>query len=330
MAKRLSFRDASKESVLAQFAPPEIAALSNSQASIPALAKDRQLTQRVAAILPELPTWHCLYKGNATRFRRYGPGSIHLVLCSPPYWTLKRYRDSDGQLGHVVDYDVFLRELDKVWRRCYSMLVPGGRLICVVGDVCLSRRKNKGRHVVVPLHASIQERCRRLGYDNLTPIIWSKIANANYEVGSGSSFLGKPFEPNAIIKNDVEFILMQRKPGGYRKPCFLERCFSVIGADDHRKWFQIVWNDIAGASTQEHPAPFPLELASRLIRMFSFVGDTVYDPFLGTGTTSVAAALAGRNSIGVELDGDYLDSAVRRFDREAGGILSGATIEVAH
>ena len=119
------------------------------------------------------------------------PNSVHLVLTSPPYWTLKQYRDTQGQLGHLEDYDEFLRELDKVWKHCYDALVPGGRLICVVGDVCLSRRKNKGRHTVVPLHASIQEHCRKIGFDNLAPIIWHKIANAVYEVDNGSAFLGK-------------------------------------------------------------------------------------------------------------------------------------------
>ena len=120
-----------------------------------------------------------------------------------------------------------------VRRRCFDALVPGGRLICVVGDVCLSRRKNNGRHTVVPLHASIQERCRAIGYDNLAPIIWHKIANAVYEVDNGSAFLGKPYEPNSVVKNDIEFILMQRKPGGYRKPSVATRVLSVISAENH-------------------------------------------------------------------------------------------------
>ena len=133
-------------------------------------------------------------------------GSVHLVLTSPPYWTLKEYPHREGQLGLVEDYDIFLDELDKVWRHCLRVLVPGGRLVCVVGDVCLSRRKH-GKHSVMPLHADIVVRARDIGFDNLTPILWHKITNANYEVENGSSFLGKPYEPNAIIKNDVEFSL---------------------------------------------------------------------------------------------------------------------------
>jgi len=126
---------------------------------------------------------------------------------------LKKYPTRQGQLGAVSDYDSFLDELDAVWREVHRVLVPGGRLVVVVGDVCFSRRKF-GRHVVFPLHASIQERCRRLGFDNLAPIIWHKIANAQFEVENGSSFLGKPYEPNAVVKNDIEYILFQRKPGG--------------------------------------------------------------------------------------------------------------------
>jgi site-specific DNA-methyltransferase (adenine-specific) len=184
----------------------------------------------------------------------------------------------------------------------------------VVGDVCVARR-NFGRHLVFPLHADICVVCRRIGFDNLNPIIWHKIANASYEVANGSKFLGKPYEPNAIIKNDIEFILMQRKPGGYRQPTNAQRDASRIGKDEFDRWFQQIWN-ITGASTKGHPAPFPLELASRLVRMFSFTGDTVLDPFCGSGTTMVAAMRAGRNSIGVEIDPDYCRMSARFLKAE--------------
>jgi len=237
--------------------------------------------------------------------------SVHLVLTSPPYWTLKDYNDHPNQLGHVEEYEQFLDELEKVWRHAYRVLVPGGRVVCVVGDVCLSRREF-GRHVVMPLHADIIVRCRKIGFDNLNPIIWHKIANAKFEVENGSKFLGKPYEPNAIIKNDIEFILMQRKPGGYRKPTDEQRKMSMIDKADFDSWFQQFWT-LTGASTREHPAPFPLELANRLVRMFSFYGDTVLDPFAGTGTTLVAALNAGRNAIGVEVDAKYIEIAKRRL-----------------
>ncbi len=238
--------------------------------------------------------------------------SVHLAVTSPPYWTLKKYPDHEAQLGHVEDYDGFLDQLDRVWEHVNRLLVPGGRLVIVVGDVCIPRRR-LGRHLVMPLHASLQERCRKLGFDNLAPIIWHKIANARLEVENGSRFLGKPYEPNAIVKNDIEYILFQRKPGGYRQPSVACRLLSVIPDRDHKEWFQQIWT-LGGASTRDHPAPYPLTLAERLVRMFSFVGDTVLDPFMGTGTTNVAAAQWGRNSIGIEVIPRFFNHSRQRVE----------------
>ena len=260
------------------------------------------------------PTVHRLINGDARDLSFVDDESIHLVVTSPPYWNLKRYNDNPDQLGHIQDYETFIGELEKVWRHVFRILVPGGRLVCVVGDVCVARR-NFGRHLVFPLHADICVICRRLGFDNLNPIVWHKIANASYEVSNGSKFLGKPYEPNAIIKNDMEFILMQRKPGGYRQPTGKQRDASRISKEEFGLWFQQIWN-ITGASTKNHPAPFPLELATRLVRMFSFTGDTVLDPFCGSGTTMVAAVRTGRNSIGVEIDPEYCRMAARYLKAE--------------
>lgn len=267
---------------------------------------------------------HRLINGDARDLRFLPDESVHLIITSPPYWNLKKYNESPGQLGHIEDYEAFLQELNKVWRHAYRVLVPGGRLICVVGDVCVSR-KRYGRHLVFPLHADICVLCRRLGFDNLNPIVWHKIANASYEVSNGSKFLGKPYEPNAIIKNDMEFILMQRKPGGYRKPSESQRRLSKIDKQDFDRWFQQIWN-IPGASLKNHPAPFPLELASRLVRMFSFAGDTVLDPFCGSGTTMVAALKNGRSSVGVEVDADYCRMAARYLKAESGDLLADAEL----
>jgi modification methylase len=268
---------------------------------------------------------HRLYLGDARDLSFVPDESVHLVVTSPPYWTLKRYNDSPGQMGHIADYDEFLGGLNDVWSEVLRLLVPGGRLVCVVGDVCLSRKQH-GRHVVVPLHADICVQCRKLGFDNLNPIIWHKIANANYEVSNGTGFLGKPYEPNAIIKNDIEFILMQRKPGGYRKPTEEQRKLSRISKDDFKEWFRQIWT-LTGASTRDHPAPYPLELATRLVRMFSFVGDTVLDPFNGTGTTMLAAIQSGRQAIGVEVDKDYADSALKRLTREGASMFGQTSVE---
>ncbi len=269
-------------------------------------------------------TVHRLINGDARELAYLDDASVHLVVTSPPYWNLKRYNEHPDQLGHIQDYEAFLFELEKVWRHVYRILVPGGRLVCVVGDVCVARR-DFGRHLVFPLHADICVICRRIGFDNLNPIIWHKIANASYEVENGSKFLGKPYEPNAIIKNDMEFILMQRKPGGYRKPTNQQRDASRIEKDTFDRWFQQIWN-ITGASTKHHPAPFPLELATRLVRMFSFTDDTVLDPFCGSGTTMVAALRAGRNSIGIEIDPEYCRMAARYLKAETADLFTTAEL----
>jgi len=287
---------------------------------IPKASKDSAFLSAVEDEIAQIPTEHKLILGDSRKMGSIDDASVHLVVTSPPYWTLKEYNKSEGQLGYVADYEEFLQELDKVWSECFRVLVEGGRLVVVVGDVCLSRRKH-GRHQVFPLHADIQSHCRKLGFDNLAPIFWYKIANASFEAeGNGAGFLGKPYEPGGVVKNDVEFILMERKPGSYRKPSTKTRLLSILPADRHKEWFQQVWSNVPGESTAKHPAPFPLEVPTRLIRMFSFVGDTVLDPFTGTGTTNLAAMHTGRNSIGYEIDKEYLSMAEKRL-RKAQGTL---------
>ncbi len=308
--------------------PSAAANLENPQTDIPRIARDKKILREIEAAVQRIPTEHRLVHGDARDLSFIADASVHLVVTSPPYWNLKKYGDHDSQLGNIENYEAFLHELNKVWQNCFRVLAPGGRLICVVGDVCLSRRQNGGRHTVVPLHASIQELCRKIGYDNLAPIIWYKIANAAFEAsGNGAGFLGKPYEPNAVIKNDIEFILMERKSGGYRQPAIATRVLSVISDENHKRWFQSIWSGVGGASTRNHPAPFPEELAQRLVRMFSFVGDTVLDPFMGTGTTTVAAAKWGRNSIGVEIDPRYLEMSEKRIRQATESLFSHAEIK---
>ena len=292
--------------------------------TLQSMTKDSMIRRMEAGAEPTVRRDLTIHNGDARELDWIPSESVHLVLTSPPYWTLKRYRENDLQLGHIAGYEEFLDELDKVWTHCYRTLVPGGRVVCVVGDVCLSRKKH-GRHVVMPLHADIVVRARRIGFDNLNPIIWYKIANANYEVENGSSFLGKPYEPNAIIKNDIEFILMLRKPGGYRQPTTQQRDSSRLSKEEYQEWFQQIWT-VPGESTREHPAPFPEKVAYRLMRMFSFTGDTVLDPFMGTGTTLLAAAKCDRNAIGVELESEYIRIANRRLDKELSGLFSSETL----
>ena len=298
---------------LDRWVPGSLGAVSahSDQRLIPGLARDHEASALIESAVQQIPSCHELYCGDARFLSGIEDKSVHLIVTSPPYWTLKKYPENEAQLGQVEDYERFLSELDAVWQHCFRLLAPGGRLVIVVGDVCLPRRRY-GRHVVFPLHASIQEHCRGIGFDNLAPIIWHKIANAQFEVEGGSSFLGKPYEPNAVVKNDIEFILFQRRPGGYRQPTSAARVLSLIPSPLHHQLFQQIWT-LNGASTREHPAPFPLALAERLVRMFSFVGDTVLDPFMGSGTTNLAAARLGRNSIGVEIEESYFEQARRRL-----------------
>lgn len=258
---------------------------------------------------------HLLRKGDATQLGWLKPESVHLVVTSPPYFNLKKYSSAcDGrQLGRQSDYEQFLGELDRFLEQCFRLLVPGGRVCCVIGDVLVSR-KSGGRHRILPLPADIMVRARNSGFDTLTPILWLKIGNRTNEAGGGSSgYYGKPYQPGSIIKNDFEHIVMLRKPGGYRKTGMVQKSLSMLQKTEMDAWQRPFWADIRGASLKNgHPAPFPIELAERLIRMYSFAGDTVLDPFAGSSTTMIAAIRAGRNSIMNEIEQDYIDMSLRR------------------
>lgn len=294
------------------------------KSDLPALARDTGRMGEIDQAVKSLPSHHELYLGDARNLSMVDEESVELVITSPPYFDIKDYENGTGgedQLGDIENYEQFNAEIDKVWTQCYEKLVPGGRMCVVVGDI-LRSRSDYGRHRVLPLHATIQEHCTDIGFDNLAPIIWYKIGNASLEAGGNARFLGKPYEPGAVIKNDIEYILLFRKPGGYRSPSIPERILSLIEADRHQKMFRQLWDDIKGAPQTDHPAPFPAELAERLIRMFSFVGDTVLDPFAGSGSTAVGASRSGRNSVSVELEEDYFDVAMDRIEAERGTLTN--------
>jgi len=253
-------------------------------------------------------------EGDARDLSFLNDASIHFVCTSPPYGALKAYPEHDCQLGNIGCYERFLDELDRVWAECLRVLVPGGRVACVIGDICVSRRQGK-RHHVLPLSADIQSRARHLGFDVLTPIRWLKVSNIRLEASRSARFLGKPNLPNVIVKNDLEHILFLRKPG-YRKPTPEMERLSHISTDDYAHWFSPVWSDVRGQMRRDHPAPYPVEIPRRLIRMFSFAGDTVLDPFGGTATTAVAALETGRNSISVEIAPQYITLMAARLQGE--------------
>lgn len=196
LKKKLPSHDQQQLFKAEEWVPRRTREIKNHQTGLPLIAKNKSLVKEIEGLLPQIPTHHNIFNGDARSLEFVPSSSVHLVLTSPPYWTLKDYHKHPDQLGYIADYETFLDELDRVWEECYRVLVPGGRLICVVGDVCLSRRKNGGEHTVVPLHASIQEHCRALGYTNLNPIIWYKISNAKYEAsGNGGVFLESHMSP---------------------------------------------------------------------------------------------------------------------------------------
>lgn len=271
-------------------------------------------------------TKHSIVQGDARDISFLEGNSVHLVVTSPPYWSLKKYEGHSDQMGEIKDYRIFLDELDKVWTECNRVLVAGGRVCCVVGDVCIPRKS--GRHRVMPLHADIQVRAMAAGFDVLTPIFWHKIANGSNEAeGNGAGFYGKPYQPGAIVKNDIEYILFFRKPGAYRSVTMQQKALSLLTKAEMQTWFRSIWSDVPGASTRGgHPAPYPVEIAERLIKMFSFAGDTILDPFSGSASTTIAAIKSGRNSIGVEVEPTYVEKAVERISEEI--VKSGRTFDV--
>ena len=300
------------------------------KSQIPALARDRNRMGDIEQAVKRLPSHHELYQADSTDLSMLDDQLVQFAVTSPPYFDIKDYGadvGESGQLGDLDEYDRFLERLDTVWSECYRVLEPGGRLCVVVGDV-LRSRSSHGRHRVIPLHASIQNHATDIGFDNLAPIIWYKIGTASLEAGGNARFLGKPYEPGAVVKNDIEYILVLRKPGGYRSPSIAERVLSTIEADTHQMMFRQLWDDIKGEKQGEHPAPYPADLAERLIRMFSFVGDTVLDAFAGTGSTAVAASRCGRNSISVELEPKYVDIAEERITRERGTLTNYQNLSV--
>lgn len=304
----------------AQGLEPVLPATDNGPGAVPILLEANRLFRERRWPPPYDRTRHEMILGDARDLSRIADESVHLVVTSPPYFNLKPYASDAGgrQLGRIEDYESFLDQLDVVWRECERVLVPGGRICCVIGDILIPRRAD-GRHRVLPLPSDIQVRSRKIGLDNLTPILWFKIGNRAVEANRKSSiYYGKPYQPGALIKSDHEHILMLRKPGGYRTTPMIQRALSMLQRREIDAWMLPVWTGIPGISLQDgHPAPFPVEIAERLTRLFSFAGDLVLDPFAGSGSTAVAAIRAGRNSISVDIEEEYLNAATRRAADEA-------------
>ena len=279
--------------------------------------REGRATAAHVSVDSEMPSSHALVRGDARSMGFLDDGSVQLCVTSVPYYDLKAYEGGEGQIAgaDVGSYDAFLADMDRVLAEILRVLQPGGRLACNVGDVLRSRAAH-GVHHVLPLHADLLVRGRAGGFECLNGILWRKVGNVSRETGTRNApgWLGRPGQPNGIVAQGLEHVLLMRKPGPYRSPTPAQRRDAAITREEHARWFAPVWDDVPGARSGGHPAPFPLEVPRRLTRMFSFPGDLVLDPFAGSFTTTLAAASCGRDSLGVEASPAYLDLGLARVE----------------
>lgn len=228
--------------------------------------------------------------------------SVHLALTSPPYWQLKDY-GSENQIGFHDSYENYINNLNLVWKECYRTLHNGCRLCVNIGDQ-FARAVYYGRYKVIPIREEIIKFCENIGFDYMGAIIWQKVTTSN-TTGGGVQMGSYPYPRNGILKLDYEFILVFKKLGEAPKSTKENKELSKMTAEEWNTFFAGHWN-FAGARQDNHIAMFPEELPKRLIKMFSFVGDTVLDPFAGSGTSNLAARNLGRNSVGYEINSDFI------------------------
>jgi len=236
--------------------------------------------------------------------------SVHLAITSPPYWQLKDY-GSEEQIGYNESYESYINNLNLVWTESHRVLHPGCRLCINIGDQ-FARSVYYGRYKVIPIRTEIIKFCETIGFDYMGAIIWQKVTTTN--TTGGATIMGSfPYPRNGILKLDYEFILIFKKLGNAPKPTTEQKNLSVLTRDEWNEYFSGHWN-FAGVKQTGHLAMFPEELPVRLIKMFSFVGDTILDPFLGSGTTSHAARNLGRNSIGYEINTDFISKIKEKLN----------------
>lgn len=248
-----------------------------------------------------MATKHLIINGDSRDMSLLDDHSVHLIITSPPYWQLKDY-DNSNQIGFHQNYETYINNLNIVWSECYRVLHPGCRLAINIGDQ-FARSVYYGRYKVIPIRTEIIRFCETIGMDYMGAIIWQKVTTTN-TTGGGAIMGSFPYPRNGIVKIDYEFILLFKKLGTAPKPTIAQKESSLLSIDDWKVFFSGHWN-FPGVRQSDHMAMFPEELPSRLIRMFSFTGETVLDPFLGSGTTSLAALNNDRNSIGFEVNPDY-------------------------
>jgi len=249
-----------------------------------------------------LKTTHKIITGDSRQMNLIPDKSVHLVITSPPYWQLKDY-GTENQIGFHESYESYINNLNLVWKESLRVLHPGCRLCINIGDQ-FARSVYYGRYKVIPIRTEIIKFCETIGFDYMGAVIWQKVTTTN--TTGGATIMGSfPYPRNGILKLDYEFILLFKKQGIPPKPTNEQKELSAMTKDEWNTYFSGHWY-FTGAKQDGHIAMFPEELPARLIKMFAFAGDTVLDPFLGSGTTSLAARNLGRNSVGYEINPAFI------------------------
>lgn len=266
---------------------------------------------------------HKIIFGDSRSLNQIEDKSVQLIVTSPPYWQLKDYGTSN-QIGFNDSYEDYINNLNLVWSECYRVLSDGCRMCINIGDQ-FARSVYYGRYKVIPIRTEIIKFCETLGMDYMGAIIWQKATTMN--TSGGGAIMGSfPYPRNGILKMDYEFILIFKKLGNPPKPTKEQKELSKMTKEEWNKYFSSHWH-FNGVKQTEHIAMFPEELPKRLIKMFSFAGETVFDPFLGSGTTSLAAENLGRNSIGYEINKDFKNIIEQKLNNNQLSLLNNANIE---
>ena len=263
-------------------------------------------------------TRHKIINGDSRQMTELEDKSVDLVITSPPYWQLKDY-GIENQIGYNDSYEEYINNLNLVWKESYRVLNNGCRLCVNIGDQ-FARAVYYGRYKVIPIRTEIIKFCEAIGFDYMGAIIWQKKTTSN--TTGGASLMGSyPTPRNGILSIDYEFILLFKKLGTPIKPTKELKERSKMTKEEWKEYFAGHWN-FGGTKQDGHIAMFPEELPKRLIKMFSFVGDVVLDPFLGSGTTSLAARNLNRNSVGYEINLDFIQYIKRKLDINQGDIFN--------
>lgn len=256
-----------------------------------------------------MKTQHLIVNGDSRKMTELADNSVHLIITSPPYWQLKDY-GVENQIGFHDSYEKYINHLNLVWKECYRVLHKGCRLCINIGDQ-FARSVYYGRYKVIPIREEIIKFCETIGFDYMGAVIWQKVTTS-HTTGGGVQMGSYPYPRNGILKLDYEFILIFKKLGEAPKPSKEQKEFSKMTADEWNTFFAGHWC-FQGVKQKGHIAMFPEELPYRLIKMFSFVGETILDPFAGSGTTALVAKKLNRNSVSYEINPDFISIIKERL-----------------